>query len=75
MTQKRGDEAEGADRYRVTLAVQQDLFGWFDNKVEPFMKHAKPLLTLIGKHARLSNIADNGCFIEDDVLSMLGSLY
>ena len=36
MTQQRGVEAEGADRYRVTLEVQQDLHGWFHAAVEPF---------------------------------------
>ena len=52
MTQKRGVGAEDADKHRVTLELQQDLFGWFDNKVEPFMKHAKPLLILLASTLR-----------------------
>jgi hypothetical protein len=42
MTQQRGVEAEGADRYRVTLEVQQDLHGWRDDTFRPFMVHARP---------------------------------
>ena len=60
MTQQRGVAAEGADRCRATLEVQQDIHGWFDETVEPFMAHARPLLILVGKHCRLSNNDDEG---------------
>ena len=73
MTQMRGVEAEGADKYRITLEVQQDLFGWFDIEAEPIAKHGMPLLILIGVHARLSNLDDDGCFIKDEAFEWQGT--
>ena len=68
MTQMRGVEAEGADKYRITLEVQQDLFNWFDIEAEPIAQHGMSLLILPGKHKRLSNIDDDGCFIKDEAV-------
>ena len=73
MTQMRGVEAEGADKYRVTLEVQQDVFGWFDIEREPIAEHGMPLLILIGAHARLSNIDENGRFIKDEAFEYAGT--
>ena len=52
--------------------MQQDVCGWFDTSVEPFAKHGKPLLILIGKHARLSNIGDEGRFVRDEAFLCAG---
>ena len=72
MTQTRGAEVEGGDKYRITLEVQQDLFNDFDPDLEPVAKHGRPLLILIGKHARLSNIDDNGLFIRTEAFESCG---
>ena len=72
MTQKRGQSADNNDKYRVTLELQQDLYHYFDIEREPVAKHGKPLLILIGVHARLSNIDDNGFFIKDEHFEFLG---
>ena len=72
MTQMRGVEAEGADKYRITLEVQQDCYNWFDIEKEPIAKHGRPLLILIGMHARLSNIDDKGYFKKDEAFEWQG---
>ncbi len=61
MTQTRGAEVEGGDKYRITLEVQQDLH------------HGRPLLILIGKHARLSNLDDDGRFIRTEAFEFCGT--
>ena len=71
MDQLRGQAADNNDKYRITLELQQDLYHWFDKEREPVVKHGKPLLILIGQHARLSNIDDNGCFIKDEHFEFL----
>ena len=72
MTQTRGAEVEGGDKYRIMLEVQQDLFNYFVPDLEPVAKHGRPLLILIGKHARLSNIDDNGRFIRTEAFKSCG---
>ena len=72
MSQLRGQAAENNDKYRITLELQQDLYNWFDKTKEPIVKHGKPLLILIGPHARLSNIGDDGRFIKDEQFEFLG---
>ena len=72
MTQLRGQSADNNDKYRITLELQQDLYHYFDIEREPVAKHGKPLLILIGVHARLSNIDDNGFFIKDEHFEFLG---
>ena len=72
MSQLRGQAADNNDKYRITLELQQDLYHYFDIEREPVAKHGKPLLILIGVHARLSNIDDNGCFIKDEHFEFLG---
>ena len=71
-TQMRGVEGDNADRYRVTIELQQDLYNWFDPSLEPVASHGKPMLILIGKHARLSNIGDDHCFKEDECFEYQG---
>ena len=71
-TQKRGVENEQADKYRITIEMQQDLFNWFDPSLEPICQHAQPMLILVGAHGRLSNIDDNHCFIKDEAFEYQG---
>ena len=73
MTQTRGAEVEGGDKYRITLEVQQDLYNFLNPDLEPVAKHGRPLLILIGKHARLSNIDDNGRFIRTEAFEFCGT--
>ena len=50
-----------------------DVFGWFDIEREPIAEHGMPLLILIGAHARLSNIDENGRFIKDEAFEYAGT--
>ena len=72
MTQKRGVEGDNADRYRITIELQQDLYNWLDPSLEPVAKHGKPMLILIGTHGRLSNVDDNHNFIKDEQFEYQG---
>ena len=52
--------------------MQQDLFNWFDCEKDPLVQHGRPLLILIGRHGRLSNIDDQGMFLRDDAFEVNG---
>jgi hypothetical protein len=60
MTQKRGLEAEGSDRYRITVELEQYLLSFCNLELEPQAHHAKALLILVGVHGR------EGRFIKDE---------
>ncbi len=72
MNQKRGNEPDGGDRYRVTLEVQHDVLNFLNPDLEPVGRHGKALLILIGVHARLSNIGDDGKWVKDEVFEYKG---
>ena len=71
-TQKRGFEGDGGDRYRITIELLQELLHWYDIDQQPLSRHGKPLLILIGVHARLSNIDNEGYGIEDEAFEHKG---
>ena len=71
-SQKRGFEGDGGDCYRITIELLQELYNWFDIEKQPTTQHGKPLLILIGVHARLSNIDDNGYWIHDEAFEYKG---
>ena len=48
------------------------MFHWYDIEKQPLSSHGKPLLFLIGVHARLSNINDDGFWIEDEAFEYKG---
>jgi len=73
MSQTRGAEVEGGDKYRITLEVQQDLYNFLNPDLGPVAKHGRPLLILIGKHARLSNLDDDGRFIRTEQFEFCGT--
>ena len=70
MTQLRASDAVGQNKYKTALEVQQEVFHWFDETLEPLARHGRPLLILIGSHGRLDNIDDEGSFIKDESLSI-----
>ena len=72
MTQSRGLEAPGADRYRITIELEQQLHNWCNPELEPVASHAKALLVLIGTHGRLSNLDDEGRFIKTECFEFQG---
>ena len=72
MTQSRGLEAPGADRYRITIELEQQLHNWCNPELEPVASHGKSLLVLIGQHARLSNLDDEGRFIKTECFEFQG---
>jgi len=63
--QHRGQGVSEQDRYRVTLELCQAVEGYFGTEA-PVGRIMKSSLILVGTHARLSNIDDNGCFIADE---------
>ena len=72
MAQLRASDAVGQDKYRITLEVQEEVFHWFDETLEPLARHGRPLLIRIGPHGRLDNIDDEGRFIKDEAFEYQG---
>ena len=63
--QTRAQGVSEQDRYRVTFECVQEVHNYFESKT-PEGKIGKSLLVLIGGHGRLSNISDEGNFLEDE---------
>ena len=72
MTQMRQDADGAADRFRVTLEVSQMVHHQLKLSEEPLVRHGRPVLVLPGCHARLSNISEDGTWIEDEVFKAKG---
>jgi hypothetical protein len=72
MTQTRGNEASGQDKYRVTFEICQEIFHYFDEDKDPVGKIGTSALILIGSHARLSNITNEGKIIHDEAFVVDG---
>ena len=52
--QKRGQEREGADKFRITVECRQVLLGYFDEEVEPEAVVGPSAVIFPGVHCRLS---------------------
>ena len=67
MAQMRQAARGEGDRYRATLELAQVVRNVFKPGEKPEVRHARPVLVVNGAHARLSNIDENGRFVEDEV--------
>ena len=67
MAQMRQTAKGEGDRFRVTLELAQVVRNVFKPGEKPEVRHARPVLVVNGAHARLSNIDENGRFVEDEV--------
>ena len=65
MGQMRQDADGSADKYRVTLEVSQMVYNQFKPSEAPDVRHGRPVLVIPGAHARLSNIGEDGTWLED----------
>ena len=72
MAQMRQVGKSEGDRFRVTLELSQMVRHVFKPGVPPEVKHGRPVLVVPGAHARLSNIGEDGCFIEDEIFEVKG---
>ena len=54
--------------------MHEDFIHWFDSDMDPIVKHGRPLLSMVGQHARLSNIDDKGTCIRDEAFDVNGVL-
>ena len=70
--QMRGSGISEADRYRITVELCQNIFNWLDEEKDPIGQVGTSKVVLIGAHARLSNIDDQGFFIEDELFVYQG---
>ena len=64
--QMRGSGISEADRYRIAVELRQNIFNWLDEEKDPIGQVGGSKVVLIGAHGRLSNIDDQGYFIEDE---------
>ena len=58
-----GDAAQ--EKFRITFEARH-IVGNYLGEGEPWEKNWKGALVVKGAHARLSNISDEGCWIEDE---------
>ena len=70
MTQMRQAAAAEADRFRVTLELSQLVRNVYRPGVPLEVSHGIPVLIVPGQHARLSNISEDGTFIQDEVFEV-----
>ena len=63
--------AEGS-RFRVTLEVAQVVRNVWKPHEAPTVSHCKPILVVPGAHGRLSNIGEDGCFLNDEIFEVGG---
>ena len=61
-----------ADRFRVTFEMSQLVFNVFNLAEAPLVRHGRPVLVVLGSHARLSNFDAQGCIIEDEIFEVKG---
>ena len=69
MTQLRQGGCSGQDKYRISVEMVQQTFGFFGPFDEaPVSKHGKPDIILPGTHADLQNISpgEDGVFLQDE---------
>jgi hypothetical protein len=71
--QTRSQGVSEQDRYRITFECVQEVHNYFDETKVPEGKIGKSLLVLIGGHGRLSNISDEGTFLEDEHFTHKGN--
>ena len=72
MRQMRQNARSEGDRFRVTVELAQVVRNTWKPSEAPTVRHARPVLVAPGAHARLSNIDENGCFIEDEIFEVRG---
>ena len=72
MTQMRQTARSEGSRFRVTLEMAQVVRNVWKPHEAPTVRHCKPILVLPGAHARLSNISEDGCFLEDEIFEVSG---
>ena len=70
--QQRGRGCAEQSRFRVTLELCQAVYNYFDERLEPEGQIMKSSLVVVGVHARLSNISDEGCYIKDECFTLHG---
>ena len=64
MTQKRGDDHKGADKFRITVELVHAIYNWWNPSEQPLGKLEKALVVLCGEYADESNIDNSHRFIE-----------
>ena len=64
MTQKRGDDHKGADKFRITVELVHAVYHWFDPSQRPRGKLEKAIVVLCAEYADDANIDNNHRFIE-----------
>jgi hypothetical protein len=72
MTQMRQRAKSEGDRFRVTLELSQVVTNVFKPSEQPEVRHGRPVLVVLGAHGRLSNIDEQGRFVEDEVFMVKG---
>ena len=72
MKQLRGHDDEVASKYRVTLEMRQLVMHWFSADKDPVDALGKSLLIVAGVRCRLSNIDDDGKWVEGEKFTVGG---
>ena len=66
MYQLRGEASGDQDKFRVTVDFEQQVWGWCDEKTEPRFEWGVTSVIFTGTHLRLSNISEEGRWIETE---------
>jgi hypothetical protein len=67
MSQKRGHDNDEAAKFRITVELRQVILNYFSPDKDPIGVMGPSLVVVGGTHARLSNISEDGKWVEDEV--------
>eukprot|EP00959_Pyramimonas_sp_CCMP1952_P375316 7860681-Pyramimonas_sp.AAC.1 len=66
MTQLRGENSADQDKFRITVDLEQRVHGWCSETKDPQFQWGTTSVVFTGTHCRLSNISEDGRWIESE---------
>ncbi len=66
ITQLRGESSGDQDKFRITVDLEQRVYGWCSETSDPQLEWGTTSVVFTGIHVRLSNISEDGKWIESE---------
>ena len=66
LTQLRGENSADQDKYRITVDLEQRVYGWCSDTSDPSFQWGTTSVVFTGAHCRLSNISEDGRWIQTE---------
>eukprot|EP00959_Pyramimonas_sp_CCMP1952_P235296 4916767-Pyramimonas_sp.AAC.1 len=66
MTQLRGEQSSDQAKFRITVDLEQRVHGWCSESADPQFQVGTTSVVFTGAHCRLSNMSEEGRWIETE---------